>query len=91
MPVCIVVSGYREGSNGGFVRRMTLGLVLIAVIGLPGLGLAQWVRYPTPDVPKKADGTSNLTAPAPRLVTGFPGTGTRSRFWTVRPHRVRGT
>ena len=54
------------------MRRVTWGLVVIVVIGLPGLGLAQWVRYPTADVPKKGDGTPNLAAPAPRLPDGKP-------------------
>ena len=34
--------------------------------------LAQWVHYPTPDAPRKADGSLDLTAPAPRLPNGNP-------------------
>lgn len=33
---------------------------------------AQWLKYPTPGVPRKADGQVNMTAPAPRLVDGKP-------------------
>ena len=33
---------------------------------------AQWLRYPTPDVPRRADGKANLAAPAPRLPDGKP-------------------
>jgi hypothetical protein len=33
---------------------------------------AQWVDYPTPDVPRNADGTPNLAAPAPRTPDGKP-------------------
>jgi hypothetical protein len=33
---------------------------------------AQWVRYPTAGVPRKADGTVNASAPAPRLADGRP-------------------
>src|SRR5438874_12772193 len=33
---------------------------------------AQWLRYPTEGIPRKADGTPNLTAPAPRLPDGKP-------------------
>jgi hypothetical protein len=32
----------------------------------------QWLRYPTADVPRKGDGSPNLTAPAPRLADGKP-------------------
>jgi hypothetical protein len=54
------------------MRRVRLGLILITIIGLSMPGLAQWLRYPTADVPKKADGTPNLTAPTPRLPDGKP-------------------
>jgi hypothetical protein len=54
------------------MRGVRLGLVLIAVIGLEALGVAQWVRYPTADVPRKSDGSPDLTAPAPRLPDGRP-------------------
>ncbi|HKH72048.1 MAG TPA: hypothetical protein VKA59_11900 [Vicinamibacterales bacterium] len=33
---------------------------------------AQWVRYPTADVPRGRDGTPNLAAPAPLLPNGKP-------------------
>jgi len=32
----------------------------------------QWLHYPTPDVPRKAGGKPNLTAPAPKLPDGRP-------------------
>lgn len=53
-------------------RRGALALVVIATLGAPGLGFGQWVHYPTAGVPKKADGTADLTAPAPRLPDGKP-------------------
>jgi len=46
--------------------------VLAAVSGLPAIGFAQWLRYPTADVPRTADGKPNLSAPAPRLPDGKP-------------------
>ena len=49
-----------------------LVLVLIAVIGVPALGFGQWLRYPTDGVPRKADGSPDLTAPTPRLPDGKP-------------------
>jgi len=36
---------------------------------------AQWASYPTPNVPRNADGTPNLTAPAPRTADGKPDLG----------------
>ena len=54
------------------LRRNVFACVLVAVIGVPALGLAQWIRYPTPDLPRKADGKPDLTAPAPRLPDGHP-------------------
>jgi hypothetical protein len=54
------------------MRRVRLGFVFIAIVALPALGFAQWLRYPTADVPKKSDGTPDLTAPTPRLPDGRP-------------------
>jgi hypothetical protein len=54
------------------MRRAVLGLVLIAVVGLPALVFGQWVRVPTAGLPKKADGSPDLTAPTPRLPDGKP-------------------
>ena len=36
------------------------------------LGAAQWLKYPTAGVPRKADGTVDLSAPAPRTAGGKP-------------------
>ena len=44
----------------------TAGLLTAQVVS------AQWVNYPTPGVPKKADGSPNLSAPAPRAADGKP-------------------
>jgi len=33
---------------------------------------AQWINYPTPGLPRNADGTPNLSAPAPRTADGKP-------------------
>src|SRR5580700_11264758 len=33
---------------------------------------AQWVKYPTAGVPRKADGKIDMSAPSPRLADGKP-------------------
>jgi hypothetical protein len=47
-------------------------VVLAAAVAMPVTGVAQWLRYPTADVPRARDGTPNLNAPAPRLPDGKP-------------------
>jgi hypothetical protein len=54
------------------MRRVLLGSVLIAFVCVPAVSIGQWLRYPTADVPRNADGTPNLTAAAPRLPDGKP-------------------
>ena len=54
------------------MRHVLLGSVLIAIVSVPAVSIGQWLRYPTADVPRKADGTPNLTAAAPRLPDGKP-------------------
>jgi hypothetical protein len=49
-----------------------IGVVIAVVVGISSPGFAQWLRYPTDGIPRKADGTPNLTAPAPRLPDGKP-------------------
>lgn len=47
-------------------------LLFLFVIAAPAAGFGQWLHYPTPDVPRKSDGSPYLTAPAPRLSNGKP-------------------
>jgi hypothetical protein len=54
------------------MRRRLLGSVFMAVIGLPALVAGQWITHPTPDLPRKADGSPDLAAPAPRMANGKP-------------------
>lgn len=51
------------------VVLVSLGITLV---GWPGATSGQWLYYPTPDVPRLADGKPNLAAPAPRLPDGRP-------------------
>ena len=51
------------------------GLLVAIAISLacaPSRALAQWLKYPTADVPRTADGKPNLGAPSPRLADGRP-------------------
>src|SRR5436190_20686909 len=45
-------------------------IVVATLLIMPALVSAQWLNYPTPGVPRKADGTPNLEAPAPRTAEG---------------------
>src|SRR5262245_53790515 len=58
------------GRMPGVARRLVF--VLGALIAVPALGFSQWLKYPTADVPRKADGKPDLTAPAPRMPDGKP-------------------
>lgn len=54
------------------MRRRCKTLVAVALLA-PCVPLAaQWFKYPTPGVPRKADGSVNMSAPAPRLADGKP-------------------
>ena len=47
-----------------------LNLLVSAALALPAS--AQWLNYPTPGIPRTADGKPNLSAPAPRTADGKP-------------------
>jgi hypothetical protein len=49
-----------------------LVLGIVSVLGVPAPGFSQWLKYPTADVPRKADGKPDLNAPTPRLPDGKP-------------------
>jgi hypothetical protein len=55
---------------GDAMTRSLLILVLSLVTAAPVA--AQWLNYPTPDLPRTADGKPNLAAPAPRTADGKP-------------------
>ena len=49
--------------------RSAIGIIAI-VMSVPLS--AQWLNYPTPGVPRLADGKPNLSAPAPKTADGKP-------------------
>ena len=54
------------GSN-----RLTGAVAVLASL-LSTAATAQWLNYPTPGIPRLADGKPNLSAPAPRTADGKP-------------------
>ena len=55
----------------------TIVSVMVAAV----LTHAQWLEYPTPGVPRLANGKPNLTAPAPKTADGKPDL---SGIWTTK-------
>jgi hypothetical protein len=54
------------------MRHTTISLVLATIL-LAGQDLsAQWIKYPTPGVPRTSTGAPDLNAPAPRATDGKP-------------------
>jgi hypothetical protein len=67
------MSGVHQIKQQRLTARLdVLVFVILAVTALPALCYGQWLHYPTDGVPRKADGSPNLTAPAPRLPDGKP-------------------
>jgi hypothetical protein len=54
--------------------------VMTSFLMLGGAAQAQWVTYPTPAIPRLPDGSPNLSAAAPRTVSGKPDL---SGIWAV--------
>jgi hypothetical protein len=77
----------RSGARGGAMIagwRCRAGAVLLvaAAVCAPATIDAQWVKHRTPGIPRVADGTPNLSAPAPKTPTAdptSPGCGLRRR------------
>jgi hypothetical protein len=65
--------------GGCMVKAMGLVVVVSAAIALPAA--AQWLNYPTPGIPRTADGKPNLSAATPRTSDGKPDL---SGFWRTK-------
>jgi hypothetical protein len=46
--------------------------IAIAALAISASAFGQWLNYPTPGVPRTADGKPNLSAPAPKTADGKP-------------------
>jgi len=53
------------------MKRLLLQAALLVTI-MPVAAAAQWLNYPTPGLPRTADGKPNLSAPTPRTADGKP-------------------
>jgi hypothetical protein len=62
-------------------HAIALGLIVIVLATLSAN--AQWLKQPTPGIPRTADGRPDLNAPAPRTTDGKPDL---SGVWRIRPH-----
>jgi hypothetical protein len=45
---------------------------ILSMCSTPAIGLSQWLGYPTPGIPRLANGAPNMKAPAPRTRDGKP-------------------
>lgn len=53
-------------------RQIIRVLGLCACLASASPAATQWLKQPTPDLPRRVDGSPNLTAPAPRMPDGKP-------------------
>ena len=72
-----MLNSYRFQSGLPRPDRRHLPFVVVSTVALATALLAttsaaQWIGYPTADVPRRSDGSVDMTAPAPRMPDGRP-------------------
>ena len=65
-------AGARPASRKVDMNGFRTVIVGVLVMTAAPVAAAQWLRYPTPGIPRTADGKPNLVAPAPRAADGKP-------------------
>src|SRR5262245_1085737 len=56
--------------NPALILRSVRGLLLVLLLVVPAS--AQWLKYPTPGIPRTTDGKPDLNAPVPKAPDGKP-------------------
>src|SRR4029434_885055 len=54
------------------VRPLSVAIALSFALGFSATVVAQWLKYPTANVPRTPDGKPNLSAPTPRTPDATP-------------------
>ena len=67
------------------MRARLVPLFVGLAICLSDAASAQWLNYPTPGIPRTADGKPNLTGAAPRMPDGKPDFTGMWRVETLLP------
>ena len=62
-----------------------LRLLVVALFVMSTSVAAQWLKHPTPDIPRTADGKPDMSAPTPRHANGRPVIG---GLWRPAPGTV---
>src|SRR6266852_7172457 len=75
------------GIRQGYEALVTVAFVILGTPLASTHLAAQWLKYPTAEVPRKADGKVDMSAPSPRMADGKPDF---SGIWTTgEPNRRR--
>lgn len=64
------------------MRKLLFLVALLSFALAPLPANAQWIKHPTPGIPRAGDGSPNLAAPAPKLPDGKPDL---SGSWRLQP------
>jgi hypothetical protein len=67
------------------LSRVAVARVALAVLLSSGIVHGQWLKYPTPGIPRLPDGKPDLMAPAPRTLDGKPDLSGMWQIATLLP------